>query len=83
MQLEYLNEKVEEKREFLMDTERNFHVDKSRRSGLKLLKIYLESKDRSGNSVWTNYFNLNFESQLRANSVMVCMVWQFNLVESL
>jgi hypothetical protein len=47
---------------------------------LKLLKIYLESKDRSGNSVWTNYFNLNFESQLRANSVMV---WQFNLVESL
>ena len=61
MQLEYLNEKVEEKREFLMDTERNFHVDKSRRSGLKLLKIYLESKDRSGNSVWTNYFNLNFD----------------------
>ena len=80
MLLEYLNEKVEEKREFLMDTERNFHVDKSRRSGLKLLKIYLESKDRSGNSVWTKYFNLNFESQLRANSVMV---WQFNLVESL
>ena len=33
MQLEYLNEKVEEKREFLMDSERNFRVDESRRPG--------------------------------------------------